>query len=132
MQFSKCFCTAAQLLVLPSVYAMWIPNGDTLDKMLRGEPGYTVHDVPDEKVKEFLHPLLRGGGEKLVQEVTYRSAASPKRDDIKTTLDEVTEKKLPLAVVNVFLEFVLGPPIEGLDLEVKNEEGDTLLMRAVS
>ena len=133
MQFYRCFFTAAQLLALPSVHAMWTPNRETIDKILKGEPGETVHDVPDEKVHEFLCPLLsRRGGKKLVQEVTYRLRGSPKRLDIKTAVDALAEKVLPEDLVNVCVDFVLGPVIEGLDLDTTDFFGKILLLSAVS
>ena len=131
MQIYKSFFTAAQLLALPSVHAMWTPDQETIDKILKGELGETVHDVPDEKVHEFLHPLLNErGGKKLVQEVTYRLRGSPKRHDIKTAVD--AEKVLPEDLVKKCVDFVLGPVIEGLDLHVKNVFGEPLLQSAVS
>ena len=138
MQLTKCFFTAAQLLALPSVDAMWTANRENIDKILDGEDETTVHDVPDEKVNDFLHPLFhRFGGQKLVQEVTYRLPGSPKRDYTKTAIDALKEvvnvlEVLPLAVVNVCLDFVFGPPIKELDLETRNGLGKTLLIQAVS
>ena len=131
MQIYKCFFTAAQLLALPSVHAMWTPNRETIDKILKGELGETVHDVPDEKVHEFLHPLLNErGGKKLVKEVTYRLRGSPKRRDIKTAVD--AEKVLPEELVKICVDFVLGPVIEGLNLDTTNVFGEPLLQSAVS
>ena len=133
MQIYKCFFTAAQLLALPSVHAMWTPNRETIDKILKGELGETVHDVPDEKVHEFLHPLLNErGGKKLVKEVTYRLRGSPKRLDIKTAVDALAEKVLPEDLVNVCVDFVLGPVIEGLDLDTTDFFGKPILPHAVS
>ena len=132
MQISTCFFTAAQLLAMPPVHQN-IEDQETIDKILKGEAGKTVHDVPDEKVNELLHPLLsRRGGEKLVQEVIYRLRGSPKRHDIKTAFDALTEEVLPAALVNVCLDFVLGPVIEGLDLDTTDNFGRTLLLSAVS
>ena len=131
MQMPNCFFIAAQLLALPSVKAMLEPNEETIDKMLKGEPGYSVHDVPDEDVKGFLHPLLRRGGGKLVQEVIDRRAASTKRGSIETLVDAETKEVFPLPVVEGIVEYVMGSPIKGLDLNMVDNRGRTLLHAAV-
>ena len=131
MQMPKCFFIAAQLLALPSVKAMLEPNEETIDKMLKGEPGYSVHDVPDEDVEGFLHPLLRRGGGKLVQEVIDRRAGNPERDSIETLVDAETKKVFPRELVKDIVEYVMGSPIEGLDLETADDQGRTLLREAV-
>ena len=139
MKTPKWLTRLAALFALPSVYAVGNPNRAvqreseiTVRNILKRESQITVHDIPDEKVNEFLLPLVKGGGWDLVKELILRSKKSPQKDNITTLIRNAVPELAVPGIAKLCTDFVFGPQIEALNLNTKDSSGLTLLMKAVS
>ena len=139
MKTPKWLTSVAALFALPSVCAVRNSNravqGEseiTVRNILKRDPKITVHDIPDEKVNEFLHPLLKGGGGDLVKELILRSKESPQKNRMTTLIRTVVPELDVPGIAEVCIDFVFGPQIKALNLNTKDSSGMTLLMAAVS
>ena len=132
MKTPKWLTSVAALFALPSVYAVGNRNrAVTIPNILKGEPEITVHDIPHKHVNEFLHPLLENDEADLVKELIFRSKKSPRYNEIASLLSRFVPEVFVQGITELCADFVVGPQIEALDLNTKNSQGDTILMRAV-
>ena len=127
MKIPKCLSILAHLL---AVSTMGPEQRKTfIDKVLEGGPKASIHDIPNEEVNQFLHPLYERGGANFLKELIHRSR---KHNEITTIIQDIM-KGFPPYLVKVIADFVVGLKIPSLDVNTKDpRSGMTLLLAAVS